>query len=87
MVDAGTSPVAMPGVDLSPPSLASGPSPTFGFGPTYEDKHAGPSASDDAPETQDAGTLSQLCVCLSCVACTTDSDWLKRISVRFMHCL
>jgi hypothetical protein len=55
--DAGPFPVSMPRVDLSPASAASGPSPAFGSGPTYEDRHAGPPASDEAPEAQDAGTL------------------------------
>ncbi len=63
----------MPGEAPAPPFAATGPSPVFGFGPTDADMHAGPPASTEAPEVQDAGMLSPLCVCLSCSSRTTES--------------
>ncbi|KAL0017866.1 hypothetical protein WJX77_006536 [Trebouxia sp. C0004] len=53
--DAGPSPVSMPGEDPSPPFGASAAPPVFGFAPTDADRHAGPPASDEAPEAKDAG--------------------------------
>ncbi|DBA98733.1 TPA: hypothetical protein ACH3X1_014506 [Trebouxia sp. C0004] len=52
--DAGPSPVSMPGEDPSPPFGASAAPPVFGFAPTDADRHAGPPASDEAPEAKDA---------------------------------
>ncbi len=60
------SPVPMPDEGPAPP-FASGACPVFGSGSTDADRHAGPPASDEAPEAQHAGMLlSQLCVCLFC---------------------
>ena len=58
-------PVSVPGAALTPPIAASSPAPAFGFGPGAG-MHAGPPASGEAPEAQDAGMLTQVCVCLSC---------------------
>ncbi len=57
------SPLPTPEEGPTPPLTASGPAPVFGFGSTGADRHAGPPASDEASEAQDAGMLlSQLCV-------------------------
>ncbi len=65
------SPLPTPEEGPTPPLTASGPAPVFGFGATGADRHAGPPASDEAPEAQDAGMLlSQVCVfCRGHVAC------------------
>ena len=56
------SPVTMPEEGPTPTFAASGPAPVFGFGPSDVDRHAGLSASDEAPEAQHAGVLlSQPC--------------------------
>ncbi len=57
------SPLPTPEEGPTPPLTASGPAPVFGPGSTGADRHAGPPASDEAPQAQHAGMLlSQLCV-------------------------
>ncbi len=72
------SPLPTPEEGPTPPLTASGPAPVFGPGSTGADRHAGPPASDEAPEAQDAGMCPEPTLCLCSWTCCLPPPWPGR---------